>query len=183
MSEERTAFVTATNLVMKKTSKGGFTVVLQFTNSGDTPTKNFKWWMYWRCHHQLNQNIPATPDCNTSLKVSNGLIGPRSTISDFQSGITADDVKELRKDNRFEISGWLSYRDIMDRPHRTFFCYKVYFINDDELGKLTCSDTPPCADKECDAFPSYERRMAEEWAAALKPVPPEFLPLSPTADK
>ena len=181
------AFVFASAVKFSVGNQGGRTVDVDFTNSGETPTRGLQWFAYWGCEHDLfpltrfDQAVgaPKASDCKLR-KPRTGLIGPHATITDFESGFYPRDLSYIPGDGsppemkRPKIDGWIAYQDVFGTPRRTYFCYEVY-RDGDNIKAMSCSDTPPCADEECARYhPDYDKRMEKWFWVARQSVPKDF---------
>jgi len=190
----RMAIVTATSIKFEKGKPGFFKATFPFTNTGDTPATDVKWYS--------NYSRPLWSYCGPRdcfpNRLSAAIIGPHDTIFDWHSWLGPDDIARIKNSAPIgtegpagrwpEVWGWISYLDLSQTRHRTFFCFRLQWdgrMEDDEAPYyVTCSDMPPCLDKQCNTT-FYDRELALDWSKAEKgpgEVPSELRRTPSTSD-
>jgi hypothetical protein len=142
-------------------------------NSGNTPTKNMKYFIGASCPPELSwamaghmtilcdltrQDILDPVDLfnnpNSKNKESTGILGPQSVIALGGLGITEASIKEVLKGFRLFVFGVIYYNDTFPKTkqHITKFCYQTG-ANLSDKGEIVSSfgfcDHWNCADDEC----------------------------------
>jgi hypothetical protein len=163
-------------------------------NSGNTPTKNMKFFITATCPTELDIGLgaylgldcdftrppgPLDPEDILNMAVfkgkeRRGLLGPQSAMSLSGVGITEKSMGDVEKGFPIFISGIIYYNDIFPRSqlHVTKFCYQITASHSDKNEIVSGYDFCKhwnCADDECKT--DREIYNAEITNLATKPPP------------
>ncbi len=188
MRSEKMAYVYATGVKFGSVYKDGFDhlaldVSFPFTNSGQTPTRNFQWFWYVRCEDAL-MHLPTDkdPHCNWPIGQVSSSVGPGASVEEAITVFHERSIDYLKVGYRSEVAGWLAYDDLGGKHHRAFWCFTVKWSdpNNGDSGKpeyYGCATRHACSDEECRQQPALDSEMKAQFAFDRKTVPVAFRPL------